>query len=120
MSEKKTQKLDFIPISTLFNSKGFDRNFKLMMTENKGSTNTLIKDAVTEELIAKAITGVNVTKNNPENAKCDRKKKPAAKTLYEYKEKWVKDNAYERGWKKSAKNQFGISYPTINKILKNL
>ena len=119
MTKEKTSKLDFIPISTLFDTKGFKRNFKLLMQENN-SSKSVIGEIIYAELLSKANIGTKVTKENKKNAKRDRKEKPTAAQLCYFKENWVIEHGHEYGWMKAAKKEYKISYPTINKILKNL
>jgi hypothetical protein len=51
-------------------------------------------------------------------AQKDRKQKPTKEELLEFKEKWVIETCYERGWLKAASRKFELSQNTIKDIIK--
>jgi len=59
-------------------------------------------------------------KTNSLNASYDRKLKPSKEQLLDIRDEWIRIHTHEYGWKKLVKNQFEISYQTINLIMKEV
>lgn len=60
---------------------------------------------------------IKTSEINSINAKSDRKNKPSKEELNQFKQEWGIDHGAKYGWRKSAKNKYDISYPTIKIIL---
>ena len=60
---------------------------------------------------------IKISEINSINAKSDRKSKPSKKELNQFKNDWEFKHGAKYGWRKNAKNKYGISYPTIKIIL---
>ena len=129
MTAKKTQKSDFIPISEIFETNGFKRNYPLIMQENNG-VNSEIGKIITQELISKAITGTNLFKQNIKNGGRPKKILPSKEELEGFKNEHMDNEELEHGirkehgWKgyaikklKLLEKYGSISYQTINRIM---
>lgn len=60
---------------------------------------------------------IKMSEINTINAKNVRKSKPSKEELNQFEQKWEIEHGVKYGWRKSAINKYGISYPTIKIIL---
>ncbi len=127
MMAKKTQQSDFIPISEIFEIKGFERNYHLMMQENNGA-NSEIGKMITQELISKAIRGTKLTKQNIKNGERPKKLLPSKEELEALKKEYMDNEELkhgkrkQHGWigyaKKKLLTKYGsVAYQTIKDIM---
>lgn len=120
MSKKKIPVQEAMPLSSLFDTEGFQRNYEFLMREQNNST---LQHAITSELVSNATANVKRSQVNTISAQGDRKKKPTKDVLLKFKAKWESDYYLNhgvetaRGWKKAAIYEFGLSAKTLNIIL---
>lgn len=96
------------------------RNNETIVTEQIDTLKNLVYEflAIYGNDAYPKITKISAAKSKA--AKAPRlKNAPTKDDLLKYKEDWIYDKGYERGWIKAAINHFGISRSTIDKITKN-
>ena len=93
------------------------RNNQVVMIDQLDTLNNLIKEFLA--ICSSSSILANSVKQS-HKAKLPRKKgKPTKNDLNKFKEKYIYENAKERGWIKSASNFYSISPSTIRRIFNN-
>ncbi len=125
--ETKDEALEVIagtmPLEALLTSPGFERNSALLLDPE--TLNPTISPKLTRAIAQLAVSGAvkraeskqRASATNTDNAKAKRKD-VTCHELEAFREEHVIRNGHERGWKKAACLQFGVTGNTINARLK--